>query len=65
MDKYCNSTWLQVVEMLDSNIQKGLNSSECVVRKEKYGSNKIELPSSNRVSKNILSIFKQVHILIY
>ncbi|NFO13050.1 cation-transporting P-type ATPase [Clostridium botulinum] len=65
MDKYCNSTWLQVVEMLDSNIQKGLNSSECLARKEKYGSNKIELPSANRVSKNIISIFKQVHILIY
>lgn len=65
MDKYCNSTWLQVVEMLESNEKKGLSSNEYEVRKKKYGTNKIELPSGNRLSKNIFSVFKQIHVLIY
>ncbi|AOR22966.1 cation-transporting P-type ATPase [Clostridium taeniosporum] len=65
MDKYCNNTWIQVVEMLESNAQRGLSSSECEARKNKYGTNKIGLPNGNRLSKNILGVFKQIHILIY
>ncbi|MBW6408526.1 P-type ATPase [Clostridium weizhouense] len=65
MNKYCNNTWAQVVEMLDSNVQKGLSSFECEARKEKYGTNKIDLPSGNRISKNIINIIKQAHIILY
>ncbi|SFC62204.1 cation-transporting P-type ATPase [Clostridium uliginosum] len=65
MNKYCNNAWIEVVEMLNSDQDKGLNSIECDARREKYGTNKIDLPSGNRISRNIINIIKQVHIIIY
>lgn len=65
MNKYCNNTWTQVVEILNSNAQTGLNSVDCEARKEKYGTNKIDLPSGNRISRNIINTVKQVHIILY
>lgn len=65
MKEYYGNSWTKVVELLGSNIYKGLYQYECEIRKEKYGDNKIYLPYSKGKIKLFLEIFKQKYIYIY
>ena len=65
MEKYCNNSWIRIVEMLNSNAQIGISEKECESRREKYGTNKIDLPRGNRLSNHIFNGIKQISTLIY
>lgn len=65
MDKYCNNSWFQIVEMLNSNAQNGINENECDTIRERYGTNKIDLPRANRLSNHIFNAIKQMYTIIY
>lgn len=56
--KYCNNSWAQIVELLNSNVQSGLSENDCEALRLKYGTNKIDLPSGNKIYKHILNAFK-------
>ncbi|WP_026885481.1 cation-transporting P-type ATPase [Clostridium beijerinckii] len=64
MEKYCNNSWAQIVELLNSNVQNGINENDCEALRLKYGTNKIDLPSGNKVYKHILSALKQKAVII-
>lgn len=65
LDKYCNNSWTQIVEMLNSNAEIGISEKDCESIREKYGTNKIDLPRGNRLSNHIFNAIKQKSILIY
>ncbi|MBN7573826.1 MULTISPECIES: cation-transporting P-type ATPase [Clostridium] len=64
MEKYCNNSWAQIVELLNSNVQSGLSENDCDALRLKYGTNKIDLPSGNKIYKHILNALKQRSIII-
>lgn len=65
MKEYYRESWTKVVELLGSNIYKGLYQYECEIRKIENGDNKIYLPYSKGKIKLFLEIFKQKYIYIY
>lgn len=65
MEKYCNNSWTQIVELLNSNVQQGISEKDCEAIRLRYGSNKIDLPSGNRVYKHVLSALKEKAVIIY
>ena len=64
MQKYCNETWKNVVEMLGGDIDLGLTTEECENRKKMNGDNKIYLPGGNNTIGNILKSFLRIYIFI-
>ena len=65
MEKFCNNSWAQIVELLNSNIQSGISENDYETLKIKYGTNKIDLPSGNKLYKHILNSLKQKSAIIY
>ncbi len=65
MEKYCNNSWTQIVELLNSNSQHGISEKDCEAIRLKYGTNKIDLPSGNRLYKHIFNALKQKVVIIY
>ncbi|WP_300384968.1 cation-transporting P-type ATPase [Clostridium sp.] len=65
MKEYYGNSWAKVVDLLESNIYKGLYQYECEIRKKENGDNKIYLPYSKGRIKLFLEIFKQKYIYIY
>lgn len=41
--KYCNATWKEIVEHLNSDRYRGLSEEECAARRKAYGDNKINV----------------------
>lgn len=64
MNKYYGSSWKDVVEMLNSDSGSGLNEGNCEFIREKLGSNKVELPTKNRISRHIFNVIKHPFIII-
>ena len=58
---YCTST----VELLNSNLQQGISENDCEALREKYGTNKIDLPSKNKLYKHVLNAIKEKTVIIY
>lgn len=54
MKQYYNNSWKDIVEMLQSDIFKGLSNEECLDRRKKYGDNKVDLPESRDVFKVLI-----------
>lgn len=65
MEKYCNNSWNQIVELLNSNVQNGISENDCEPLRAKYGTNKIDLPSGNKFYKHIINAFKEKAVIIY
>jgi len=65
LEKFCNNSWAQIVELLNSNIQSGISENDYETLKIKYGTNKIDLPSGNKLYKHILNSLKQKSAIIY
>ena len=65
MEKYCINSWAQIVELLNSNVQNGISENDCEAIRLKYGTNKIDLPSGNRLYKHVFNALKQKAIIIY
>lgn len=64
MKSYYSNSWMNVVDSLGSNINKGLYEYDCNIRKE-AGDNKIQLPYSKGILKLILDILKQKYVYIF
>ena len=65
MEKYCNNSWTQIVELLNSNSEQGIGEKYSEALRVKYGTNKIDLPSGNKLYKHILNALKQKSVIIY
>ncbi|EKQ50351.1 MULTISPECIES: cation-transporting P-type ATPase [unclassified Clostridium] len=65
MEKYCNNSWTQIVELLNSNIQNGISENDYEELSQKYGTNKIDLPTGNKLYKHIFGALKQKSVIIY
>ncbi|MVX63061.1 cation-transporting P-type ATPase [Clostridium chromiireducens] len=65
MEKYCNNSWTQIVELLNSNVQSGISQNDYETLTMKYGTNKIDLPSGNKLYKHILNSLRQRSVIIY
>ena len=64
MKKYCNMSWKEVIDIFDSNIYRGLSNEDYIIRKRKYGDNKIHLPGQQKIIIPILKSFTKMYILI-
>lgn len=65
LEKYCNNSWTEIVELLNSDIKQGINEDDCVTLRLKYGTNKIDLPSGNKSYKHVFNALKQKSIIIF
>src|SRR5471030_928520 len=65
LERYCNNSWAQIVELLNTNIQQGINERDSEIIRLKYGTNRIDLPSGNRLYKHVFNVLKQKPALIY
>ena len=62
MNKYCNNSWKTIVEMLKSDIYKGLSEDECHQRRKDFGDNKVFVP----YGKGKLAFIKEfIHLHIF
>lgn len=59
MERYCNSSWAQIVEYLNSDVQQGISEKDCTTIRQKYGGNKMDLPSGNKLYTYIFNTLKQ------
>ncbi|ATD54681.1 P-type ATPase [Clostridium chauvoei] len=65
MKSYYSNSSMKVIELLESNIDKGLSENEVIQRRENYGDNKIDTPG-HRKNLNILKdLFKQKYIYFF
>lgn len=65
LEKYCNNSWVEIVELLNSNIQQGISENDCEELRVKYGTNKIDLPSGNKFYKHVFNALKEKTAIIY
>ena len=65
MEKYCNNSWTQIVELLNSNSEQGIGEKYSEALRVKYGTNKIDLPSGNRLYKHVFDALRKKAIIIY
>lgn len=65
MEKYCINSWAQIVELLNSDVKSGISEKYCEAIRLKYGTNKIDLPSGNRLYKHIFNALKQKFAILY
>ena len=65
MEKYCNNTWARSVQLLNSDHIKGLDEQRCLALQKKYGLNKIDIPSINKLYMKILSALKEKYNVVY
>lgn len=64
LNKYCNNSWRTVVDVLKTDIYKGLTEKECKIRKRKFGNNIIESPKNTKGIKVYIKSIFRVYILI-
>lgn len=64
MNKWYNISWNRVVDILDSNIYKGLVDEQIEKRRNEYGSNQIEIVYSSDIKKNIFNTITTPWFLI-
>ena len=65
MRSFYSSTVVRVAELLNTNIDKGLTTEECLKRKEEQGDNKIYLPYSKGFLKLISELIFEKYIYVY
>ena len=58
MERYYNNAWSRIVQLLNSDYMQGMDEQKCLALQKKYGLNKVDVPSANRLYMKILSIFK-------
>lgn len=64
LEKYCNNSWSRIVELLESDIKKGIKEERVPILKRKYGSNKIEI-HNKKTYKYILDEIIQKYTLLF
>ena len=65
MERYCNNTWTRIVQLLNSDYIQGMDEQKCLALQKKYGLNKVDVPSTNKLYMKILNAFKKKYIIVY
>ena len=65
MERYCNNTWARIVQLLNSDNLQGLDEQRCLALQKKYGLNKVDVPSTNKLYMKIVCALKQKYVLAY
>lgn len=69
MERYCNNSWTKIVEWFNSDVQLGISDKDCAAIRQKYGGNKMDLPSINKFYMHIFNALKQkvliFHLIIF
>lgn len=65
MERYCNNTWSRIVQLLNSDYMQGMDEQKCLALQKKYGLNKVDVPSTNKLYMKILSAFKEKYVIVY
>lgn len=65
MERYCNNSWNRIVELLNSDPEKGINEHKSQLLKRKYGINKIDLSNKKKNYEHIFDVINQKSTLIY
>lgn len=65
MKQYYQKSWTKVVELLGSNVYKGLIEYDCILRRERYGDNKVTIPNKKSVKRSLLDKVFSWTSLIY
>ncbi|WLF68478.1 cation-transporting P-type ATPase [Clostridium septicum] len=65
MKSYYGASSTKLVESLESDINKGLSADECLLRRDKYGDNKIDTPGSIRRIGILKSFLKEKYVYFY
>jgi magnesium-transporting ATPase (P-type) len=65
LEKYCINSWNQIVELLNSDAKQGISENDCGALRAKYGTNKIDLPSGNKIYRHIFNALKEKSSIIF
>lgn len=65
MEKYCNNSWIRIVELLSSDAEKGIKEDKVQLLKRKFGTNKIDLSSKKKKYEHVINVVKEKSMLIY
>ena len=65
MKEYYQKSWTRVVELLGSNVYKGLMEYDCIVRREQYGDNKVIIPNRKSIGRSLLEKLFSLSSFIY
>lgn len=65
MREYYQKSWMKVVELLGSNVYKGLIEYDCILRREKYGDNKVTIPNKKSLKRFLLDRIISWNSLVY
>jgi len=65
MNTFYSNTWTRVIEILDTDINRGLTTEECIKRRIEQGDNKIYFPYSKGFLKLILDLVFEKYIYVY
>lgn len=65
LEKYCINSWNQIVELLNSDAKQGISENDCGALRAKYGTNKIDLPSGNKIYRHIFNALKEKSAIIF
>ena len=64
MEQYYRRNWLEVVGLLESNVNKGLLEYDCILRREKYGDNVINLGNESGKVAIVKDLLKKKYIYV-
>ncbi|AQS08993.1 calcium-transporting ATPase 1 [Clostridium saccharobutylicum] len=64
MEKYCINSWTKIVEWFNSDIQLGISDKDCAAIRQKYGGNKMDLPSANKLYVHMFNALKQKVLML-
>lgn len=65
LEKYCNNTWARIVQLLNSDYIQGMDENRCLALQKKYGLNRVDVPSSNKLYMKIFRSIKEKYIVVY
>lgn len=65
LEKYCNNSWSRIVELLGSDVEKGIKEEKVQLLKRKYGNNKIDLSSKKKMYEHIFNVVKKKCTLLF
>lgn len=65
LERYCNNTWARIVQLLNSDYIQGMDENRCLALQKKYGLNKVDVPSSNKLYMKIFRSIKEKYTIVY
>ena len=65
MKQYYQNNWAKVVESFGTNIYKGLLEYDCILRREQFGDNKLDMPIAKGIGYILKEKFNIWNLLLY